>query len=158
MAKIGRDFDAGDRNETDARILYLALDDLTELDTKLFFNSIDSSSVHGLHNFDIALNHAFRRRPLGLFGRFLQYFLQETFVWPDSHDTHLRPLPQVLMIDFRNRHVEFRSQPVLQPPYDHPLVLERLCVGQMDVEGEKSNCDHFSTWGPPTSGIRPRGQ
>jgi hypothetical protein len=109
MTKVRGDLDAGDRDETDARILNLALDDLTELDAKLFFNSIDSSSVHGLYDFNVALDHALGRHPFSLFGCLLQHFLQKAFVGSDCHHTHLRPLPEVLMIDFRNRNVEFRS-------------------------------------------------
>src|SRR5262245_30706712 len=97
MMQIRRYLHCGYGRQTDAGILNFALYDFTELDTELFFNSIDSSALH-LNDLDVGLNRALGRNPFGLFRRFLQHFLEKLFVRPDDYDTHLRPLPQILMI------------------------------------------------------------
>src|SRR5947209_784921 len=62
VAEIGRNLDVRHGHETDPRILNLTLDDFTDLDSNLFFDSILSSSLH-LYNLDIGLDHALRRDP-----------------------------------------------------------------------------------------------
>src|SRR5204863_3996964 len=74
MAQVRRHLHSRHRGEANAGILNLPLNDFTELDSQLFFDSIDSSSKHvGSHNLDIALNHALRRDSLCFFRRFGQY-------------------------------------------------------------------------------------
>src|SRR5207248_1795457 len=69
VAKVGRDFHGRHRDQSDPRILNFAFDDLTELNTDLLSDSVDSSSVHPnrSNNLDVALDRAFRRDPLRLF-------------------------------------------------------------------------------------------
>ena len=103
MTKIRRHLYRGDRREADARILNFALDDLAELDSKLFFDSIDSSSLH-VYTISMLLwiMHS-GSDPLRFFGGFLQDLIEETLRRTDSDDADLGPLPQVLMVDFGNR-------------------------------------------------------
>ena len=49
MPKIRRYLDVGHGDETDARILDFALEDLAELDSQLFFNAIDASALHSCY-------------------------------------------------------------------------------------------------------------
>jgi hypothetical protein len=46
VSEIGRQFDSSYCSQADTRILNLALDNLAELDAKLFFDSTDSSTFH----------------------------------------------------------------------------------------------------------------
>src|SRR5439155_15851566 len=139
-----------DCRQPDARIVNLALDDLAQLDPKLFFDTINSSALHvysfsvgptvespRLHNFDVCLNHALGRDSFGLIGRLLQYFLQEPLVGSHGDHAYLSSLPQVLMIDFRNGNVKLRAQPVLQAAYDHPLVFQGMRMRYVDIEREQ---------------------
>src|SRR5262249_35825544 len=118
-----------------------ALDDLAELDSQLLFDSIDSSSLH-LNNLDIRLHRAFRCYTLCLFGGMLEHFLKKPLIRPDRHNAAREELQQLLMIDLRYRYVEFRPKPIFKAAYHHPLVLQRLCVRDVNVEGEQSDDYH----------------
>ena len=53
------------------------------------------------------------------------------------------------MFDFGNGNIELRAQPILQSADHHPLVLERLRVGNVDVESQQR--DDSRTMLHPTS-------
>ena len=59
----------------------------------------------------------------------------------DGHDAETRPLPEVLVLDFRHRHVE-AAKPVLHAPQHHPLVLQRMRAGDEQLERQQSH-DHL---------------
>src|SRR5262249_2883399 len=56
-------------------------------------------------------------------------------------------LPQILMFDFRDGHVEF-LQPVLDPPQDHSLVFSRTAGRYMQLDGQKANGHYSRALGP----------
>src|SRR5262249_39255070 len=99
MPQIRRYFDGGNRGQPDPGVMDLPLDNFAELDSKLFFYPVNSSSLHVCsHDFDIALNRALRRDSFRFLTSLLQPFFQELFVRSDGHDADLRTLPQFLMI------------------------------------------------------------
>jgi hypothetical protein len=103
--------------------VYLALDNLAQFDPELFFDSIDPSSLHvPSHDFNVALNTALRRDAFRFLGGVLQHFVQELLIRTHRHDAYLGPLPQILMVNLGNRHIEFCAQPVLQAAHNHSLV------------------------------------
>jgi hypothetical protein len=95
-----------------------------------------------LHNLDVALNHALRCDALGLQRGLPENFFKESFVRPNGYDADLRALPEILVIRFRNSHIEFGLEPVLDTANDHTLVLERLRVGNVNIECQESDDCH----------------
>src|SRR5207244_9109311 len=96
-----------------------------------------------LYNLDVCLNHALRRDSFGFIGCFLEYLLQEAFVRSHSDHAHLSALPQLLMVYFGNRNIKLRPQPVLQAAYDHPLILQGMGVGNVNIQREQRDDNHF---------------
>src|SRR6058998_2523517 len=96
-----------------------------------------------LYNLDVCLNHALRRDSFGFIGCFLEYLLQEAFVRSHSDHAHLSALPQLLMVYFGNRNIKLRPQPVLQAAYDHPLILQGMGVGNVNIQREQCDDNHF---------------
>jgi hypothetical protein len=56
------------------------------------------------------------------------------------HDRQRGALPQILVLDFRHRHVEL-LQAVLHAPEHHPLVLERPRSRHVHLDGQQRD-DH----------------
>src|SRR5262249_42318803 len=78
MPQIRRHFDGGNRGEPDPGVMDLTLDNFAELDSKLFFYPVDSSSLHVCsHDFDIALNRALRCDSFGFLSSLFQDLFQE---------------------------------------------------------------------------------
>src|SRR5262245_47150836 len=47
------------------------------------------------------------------------------------------------MVDLRDSHVELPAQPIFETAHDHSLVLQGLCVWDVDVQSEKSDNYHL---------------
>ena len=56
----------------------------------------------------------------------------------EGDDADHRPLPDILMIQFRNRNIELKPQLVLQAAQHLALILQRLRIGNMQFQSEQS--------------------
>ena len=72
----------------------------------------------------------------------LNRFLEMFAVTRNSDHAHARPLPNFLMIQFGDGHVEMRAQPVFQAAKHLPLVFEGLRIRDVNFQGEKAD-RHF---------------
>src|SRR5215831_15409000 len=114
-------------------------DDLADFDSQLFFKTVNSSALHGfvaLYDLNVALYRALRSRSLGLFECMAQHLIQVTFVGSYCDDAYLSTLPQILMVNFGYRYIKFGPQAVLHRANDHSFILQRLCVRNVDIEGQ----------------------
>jgi hypothetical protein len=63
-------------------------------------------------------------------------------VAPEAHPAHKRPLPQLLVTENRDGHIELPTKPVFQAADYLPLVLQGTRCGDVDFQGEETD-GHF---------------
>src|SRR2546425_12810206 len=69
----------------------------------------------------------------------LQGFLDVALFVRERDDADDRALPHIVVIELRHRHVEMTAQTVLQAAEHLPLVLQRLRIGDVQLEGEQAD-------------------
>src|SRR2546425_3346681 len=70
---------------------------------------------------------------------FLQHFVHVLLFIRNRHHTYHRSLPGVVMLQFRHGDVEIAPQLVFQAAQDLAFVLQRLGVGNVQLEGEQAD-------------------
>ena len=66
-------------------------------------------------------------------------FFEMLAVSRNAYHTHFRTLPKLLMFELGNRYVIVRPQPVFQAAEHLSLVLEGLCVGDVNFQGKEAD-------------------
>src|SRR5260370_4677526 len=94
---------------------------------------------HSLNNFDRLMDQKRPEDAVRLVQNPLQRFLQVLLFIRYRDDPDHRPLPRVVMLQFRHRHVEVPAQLILQAAQNLPLVLQRLRVRDVQLEGEQTD-------------------
>jgi len=64
----------------------------------------------------------------------IKHLADNLSVRADNGDSERGSLPEVLMIDFRDRYVESAFDSVAQAPYGVPLILERRTAGNDQID------------------------
>src|ERR1700733_13344 len=76
---------------------------------------------------------------IGFVQNLLQQFLNIPLFIGQRYNAHHRPLPQIVMIQLRDSHVNLPSQLILQAAKHLPLVLQRLRVRDVQLEGKQAD-------------------
>jgi hypothetical protein len=87
-----------------------------------------------LKQFDLMIDQAAAEKGFGIFQDALQRVLDETGLIGQSYDSDGEALPEILMFNFRNGHIEFFAQAIFQAAQNLPLILERMCFRKMNLE------------------------
>jgi len=77
----------------------------------------------------------------------VQYLIHVPPVIGDAGQCQHRLLPQILVLDFSHRQIEFMPQPIFQTQKDLPLVFQRLTVGDEKLDRAEPNDDAHNTTG-----------
>src|SRR6266851_6233942 len=98
-----------------------------------------ASLKHFLNNFDRLIDQKRPEDAVCLVQNLLQHFPQVLLFIRYRDDPDHRPLPRVVMLQLRHRHVEVPAQLILQAAQNLPLVLQRLRVRDVQLEGEQTD-------------------
>src|SRR5579859_3272767 len=91
------------------------------------------------YNFDRLVDQNRTQDAVRLIQNFLQHFVDVLLFVRKCYHTNHRPLPHVLMVQFRHRNIKLPSQLVLQAAQHLPLVLQRLRVWDVQLKGKQAN-------------------
>ena len=71
---------------------------------------------------------------LGFFQYLLQSVLHEARLVGDGYNADGESLPEILMFNFCDGHIEFFAQAIFQAAQNLPLILERMCFSKVNLE------------------------
>ena len=144
QAEVVRDLDARDGDEAEPRVLQLGGHDARDLLADALGQALRTASHHST-----SMCWSTRRASRGvrrLGGDRRERLLQVDLVRVDAHDGDRGPLPQVLVLDFGQRHVVPVAHALLEAAQRLPLVLERPRAGKVQLESQKPD-DHVASLG-----------
>ena len=80
------------------------------------------------------IDQAAAQKGFGIFQDALQRVFHETGLIGQSYDSDGEALPEILMFDFGDGHIEFFAQTIFQAAENLPLILERMCFRKVNLE------------------------